>query len=692
MTDIHPGPTASALVCARCGARLTETPRDGLVTCPSCGLSMPVAALSELDSLTSWADWAHARAGWLRARLVAGDLPAEGWSASGVAMPALTPGLVEMPPAPGTGAAAAVRPRPSAGTLLLVGGAVLLVLAGIAFIGFAWELLGPLGQLTTLYLMGALALLAGLRLHARLPGTATTLAVVGVLLVAVSSVATRVLGADPMGASTALAASVAAAAALAAVGVWIRGRLKGAGEVGALVGAALVLGLLALAPVDDAVPLGGAWAWWPAVVLLVSGVALLLLAHRFAVLTWPALAALSLFVGSVVLGVFVATEASVDDPVRPFLAGVVLLATAAFSVLLVRVLPGHRREPALTAAGLVVGAAGVAFVSGEADAVSRPWSALVLLGVAGFAWWARAHLPVSLRPVTSTVAAAALGASVGFAVAPWSTDWAAWRGLLAGLVLSAVVVVLAELDRRSENTRGIPALVAAAAGLVVWLVAASPGEGQTTSDDVRWAMVVALSLLAVTGWVEALRRRLPAWSVWSSGGLLIVALVPLSQLADLSTTWSPEVHGLALGTVAAAAGVLFWWLRRPAGTPSLVVLGPALALALAPTTIAIVQDATNRWGYGDPVGTAYQVRVVVLFVVGAGLVAVGVWRRLAGLVVPATMALLVVTGVQLVDLGRFLPQWVSFAVAGGLLVLAGARWEKVRTLGQESSDWVRQLH
>ena len=91
-------------------------------------------------------------------------------------------------------------------------------------------------------------------------------------------------------------------------------------------------------------------------------------------------------------------------------------------------------------------------------------------------------------------------------------------------------------------------------------------------------------------------------------------------------------------------------------------------------------------------GTAYQVRVVALFVVGAALVAVGAWRRLAGLVVPAAMALLVVTGVQLVDLGRFLPQWVSFAVAGGLLVLAGARWEKVRTLGQESSDWVRQLH
>lgn len=692
MTDIEAGPTAAALACARCGARLTDPPRDGVVTCASCGLSMPVAALAELDSLTSWADWAQARAGWLHDRLVAADLPAEGWSVSGTAMPALRPGLVEMPPAPGAGAAAAARPRPSAGTLLLVGGAVLLVLAGIAFVGFAWELLGPLGQLTTLYLMGALALLAGVRLHARLPGTATTLAVVGVLLVAVSAIATRVLGADPMGASAALASSVAAAVVLAAVGVWLRGRMRGAGEVGALVGAALTLGLLALAPVDDAVALGGSWAWWSASVLLVGGVALLLLAHRLAVRTWPWLATVSLFVGSVVLGAFVAVESSVDDAVRPFLASVVLLALAAGSVLLVRVLPGHRREPALAAAGSVAVAAGVAFISGGADASSRPWSALAMAGVAGFVWWAREHLPVGVRTAMTLLAAAALGTAVGFAVAPWSSTWATWRGLLAGVALSATLVVLAELNRRSEQMRGAPALVAAGAGLFVWLMAASPSEGETTSDAVRWAMVIALSMLAVTGWVEALRRRLPAWSVWLSGGLLIGALVPLSQLADLSTAWSPEVYGLALGVLAGAAGLLFWWLRRPADTPSLVVIGPALALALAPTTIAIVQDAANRWGYGDPVTTAYQVRVVALFVVAAGLVAVGAWRRLAGLVVPAALALLVVTGVQLVDLGRFLPQWISFAVAGGLLVLAGARWEKVRTLSHESSDWVRHLH
>jgi hypothetical protein len=297
---------------------------------------------------------------------------------------------------------------------------VLLVLAGIAFVAVAWDLLGPAGQLATLYLLGAVALLAGLRLHPRLPGTGTTLGVVGALLVSVSSVATRVLGSDPMGPSAALALSVAAAVLLGAVGVWLRGRMRGVGEVAAFAGAALVLGLLALAPVDDAVALRDPWAWWPAAVLVVGGVGLLLLHPRFPVLTWPLLGSFSLFAGSAVAAGFAAAESPVEDPVRPFVGSVVLLVLAGFAALLVRVLPEHRPEPALAAAAGVAVAALVAFVSGMADAGSRPWSALALAAVAGFVWWARDHLPEGVRSALTLLAAATVGAAVGFAVAPWT--------------------------------------------------------------------------------------------------------------------------------------------------------------------------------------------------------------------------------------------------------------------------------
>jgi hypothetical protein len=657
---------------------------------------MPVAALAEMDSLTAWADWAQLRTRWLHDRLVAGDLPV-GWSVGGEVIPvatatAPTPTGTLAPPV-AEGVPAPAPPHPGMGTLLLVGGAVLLVLAGIAFAAVAWDLLGPIGQLMLLYLIGAVALLAGLRLHLRLPVTATTLGVVGVLLVAVSCVATRVLGANPMGAPAALAVSVAAALLLGAVGLWLRDRMRGVGEVAALVGAALTLGLLASAPADEALSFADPWLWWPAAVLLVGGVALLLVHPRVTAVTWPALASVSLLIGSGTAAVFVAAESPVDDPLRPFVGSVVLLLLAAFAALLVRVLSEHRPEPEFTAAALVAVAGLVALAAGLGDSDSRPWSALTLAAVAGFTWWARTHTPPGVRSALTLVSSAALGAAVGFAVVPWTPDWATWHGPLAAAALSAVLVVLAEVGGRSGSMTGLPALVAAGTGLVVLLMAITPVEGGTPSDAALWALVAALSLVAVAGWVEVLRRRLPTWSSWLSGGLLVGALVPLSELTDVDSRWAPEFYGLALGVVVGAAGALFWWVRRPARTPSLVTVGPALTLALAPTTVAMALDAVDRWDLGDgAVTTDYQVRVVALLVVCAALVAVGAWRGWAGVVIPAALALIVVTAVQLVDLGRFLPQWVSFAVAGGLLVLAGARWEKVRTLSRAGGHWLRHLH
>jgi hypothetical protein len=51
----------------------------------------------------------------------------------------------------------------------------------------------------------------------------------------------------------------------------------------------------------------------------------------------------------------------------------------------------------------------------------------------------------------------------------------------------------------------------------------------------------------------------------------------------------------------------------------------------------------------------------------------------------------VIVAVELVDLGRFLPQWVSFGVAGALLIAAGARWEWLRQQGRVSAAWLRTL-
>ncbi len=681
--------TTTQWSCPGCGAALATPPEGPQVTCPSCGREMPVAALVERQQLTEWSDWARDRATWLTDRLSAGDLPADHWSALAEKQFPRTLGVATTSPR----AARPERVAPSVGSLLLAGGATLLVLAGIAFVAFAWDALGPTGQLLTLYLLGGLALVAGVRLRHRLPGTATTLGMVGTLLVAVSAVATRLLAADPLGETAALVASLTAAVVLTVVGVVLRSRLQAVGEVGALVGAALTLGVLASAPVDDALPLGDHWAWWPAAILLVGSLVLLLLAHRWTVVTWPALAGLSLLVGSLVLAGFVADRATVDDTVRPLFFAGVLLVLAPAEALLVRLLPGHRPEPGYVAAVITVFAAVSAFVSGVAEPASRPGSALALAAATGLVLWARVHVASARRDEVALVASIPLGAAVGFLVAPWTDTWNLWRGLVAGLAIGGLLVVLAEVHRFTAHAlrlRGIPALAAAVAGLGVWLVSVL-SDYQVAPVDVQVGIAATLALLALAVWFEALRRHLPAWSVWLGALAGSASMALLGGVTTLDPAIAPEVYGLALAAVAAVAGVLCWWVRRPTPTPTLVTVGPAVTLLLAPTTLAMLDAATSQWWAGEDPGTAYQVRVVGLFVVGTGLVVVGAWQRLAGVLAPAALAVLIVTAVQLVELGRFLPQWVSFAVAGGVLVAAGARWEWVRDAGHRGGTWVRNL-
>ena len=104
----------------------------------------------------------------------------------------------DFPAAPVPAGAGQRRPA-SAGALLLGVGAFLLVAAGIAFLAFTWDLLGPFGQITVLLALGAGCLAATARLAARLRGTATALGVVGALLVVIAALGTRTLGPDLIG-------------------------------------------------------------------------------------------------------------------------------------------------------------------------------------------------------------------------------------------------------------------------------------------------------------------------------------------------------------------------------------------------------------------------------------------------------------------------------------------------------------
>jgi hypothetical protein len=531
--------------------------------------------------------------------------------------------------------------------------------------------------------------------------------------------------------------ATAIAGGLAAAAVWLRPRAAGVGELAGVAGALAAVTFVATAPADDALPLGDSWSWWVAVVCLGAGVALLLAADRARLRSWPWVGAWFLVVGSVAAAAAVldALGDEVPSDIEPVvITGALTVMSAALALLVLRALP-HRA--AVTTAVLTLWALSLAVAWSTATSTpgARPWTALVLLlgGVLGLIPSVFDLHVRWVRGLAALTGAAALGAAVGLLVAPWvdpwddyldaeawaDAAWPAWRGLVAGAAVVALLagsVAVAPRVLRShgvepgtERPRWLDAtpLVPAAGALLTWLVVSVndlgdatqpaapygyPDDLQPTPDAFQHQMAVALGIVAVGLLVVVLARRLPMTCVWPSAALGVAAALFELSTREPSADLRPEVYGLALALPTLAAAVAWWWLRRPTPTPTWHTVGPVLTLAVLPSTFALLADTTDRWWYDEDPGTAYQVRMVVLLAIGVVAAVVGGWRRWAGLFFPGLALTVVVVAIQLVDLGRFLPQWVSFAVAGGLLVAAGARWEWVRDRGRVGATWVRRLH
>jgi hypothetical protein len=199
-------------------------------------------------------------------------------------------------------------------------------------------------------------------------------------------------------------------------------------------------------------------------------------------------------------------------------------------------------------------------------------------------------------------------------------------------------------------------------------------------------VVVALGVLTA-----ALLKRLPAWAVWAVAVLGVAATVVELSTRTIDSPWRPELVGLLVAVPTLVASVAWWWLRRPSHASTWLTVTPAFILVVLPSTLALLDDATSRWWFAEDPGVAFQARTAALLVVGASAAVIGARQRWVGLFVPGLVLTVVVVGIQLADLGRFLPQWVSFGVAGALLLAAGARWEWVRDRGRSGAAWVRTM-
>lgn len=714
------------LPCPRCGTALVDPPAGApsTTTCTGCGLEVASAYLHESIELRQWHTWAGDRLAWLNDRMLAGDTPDTAGTTPGRTAP--SPGAGVWAPVPTT-----ERRPASAGSLLLALGAFLLVVAGIAFLAFTWDLLGPFGQIAVLLLIGAACLAAAKGLAARLHGTATTIGVVGALLVTIAGIGTRTLGPDLIGEIPSLLLAGGIGGGLCVAGRWLRPHAAGVGELAGIAGSTTAVIFLLSAPTDT-LGLGDTRTWWIALVSLGSGAALVAAADRVGLSAWPWVGAGFLVVGAVALGATVseAAEGRTPSDVEAVIVAATLAAAAAsLGATALRALP-HRA--AVTTAVLTVWclALTIALSSAITSPEVRPWIALVLVltGLLGLGPALFDLRVLWLTKAVAVVGAAAIGAGVGTMVAPWIDPWAdylrapawadaawpPWRGLVAGLafvvlLVGSVMVAPAVLRRLSSDTaaatawREVVPLVPSAAGLLTWLAASWSDledvqgvsgyrtDRQPIPDAFQQQVAIALLIVAVALVVLSLLRRLPAWSVWFATPLSVVTVVLALPTYDLPETLRPEVYGVALAAPTLVVAISWWWLRRPTPTPTWQTHAPVLTLAVLPSTLALLDDAGSRWWWGEDPGTAYQVRMVSLLTIGAVAAVLGGWRRWSGLFFPGLVLTLLVVGVELVELGRFLPQWVSFAISGALLIAAGARWEWVRDRGYAGVAWVRKL-
>ncbi|WP_030860074.1 SCO7613 C-terminal domain-containing membrane protein [Streptomyces sp. NRRL F-2747] len=259
------------------------------------------------------------------------------------------------------------------------------------------------------------------------------------------------------------------------------------------------------------------------------------------------------------------------------------------------------------------------------------------------------------RPAALPVRAGAAVLAVGYAAGV-----AAALGALSGLAASwwalpllAVPAAVAAAGPRLGRVR-LPAEIAAGVvGAAALLLAAWPWE------PARAALVCALAGVVCAGAAVRAERRGLGWAA----GTLFVAATWIRLSA--SGVQVPEAYALPVTLPALAVG--FVRRRRDAGASSWTAYGPGLGATLLPSLLA---------AWGDP----SWLRPLLLGLAALAVTLLGAHRRLQAplLLGGATLAAVALHElapyvVQVVDA---LPRWLPPALAGLLLLVVGATYEK----------------
>ncbi|MET9960152.1 hypothetical protein ABZ128_14075 [Streptomyces sp. NPDC006326] len=302
------------------------------------------------------------------------------------------------------------------------------------------------------------------------------------------------------------------------------------------------------------------------------------------------------------------------------------------------------------AAAAVCALAGAVDVSVAAlDGRTATLAVFGLLAAGGAAAAAYGPAPARVRACGAALAvgyagatAAALGALWGLAVAWWA------------LPLLVVPAAVAALGPRLGAVRAPAEAAAGTVGLGALLLAGSAGPLRPLS-----ALVCALAGVVCAGAAVREDRRSLGWAA----GALGVAAAWIRLAA--SGVAVPEAYALPVALPALAVG--FLRRRRDPQASSWTAYGPGLAATLLPGLAAL---------WGDP----HWLRPLLLGGAALGVTLAGAHRRLRA---PLLLGGTAVAAVAVHELAPYvlqvvgaLPRWLPPALAGLLLLLVGATYEK----------------
>jgi hypothetical protein len=356
-------------------------------------------------------------------------------------------------------------------------------------------------------------------------------------------------------------------------------------------------------------------------------------------------------VGAVVGLALASSLRTVGDP------GALVATGLGLALLTVAVLLAARTGPA---AGLVASGAALVVVHASllADEGRLGELALVTLAATVPAVLAAVRLPAMRAQATGVAllmpsSAVLLGHVDGALAAPVA-------GLLLAL-LAASAFALAAL-RAGRPEEWVCAAGGAAGGLAAGLTTSSVGAWGQVGLQLGIVGAAAACYAVVSG-----RRQVAAIAITD---LVLAAWIAIGG-AGVETT---EAY-----TLPAAAGLLLFALPGlRAGAPSWAAEGPAIATALVPSALVVVDTPTAA-------------RLVPVIVVAALLTVAGtVLHRQAPFVIGAGVLLLVAVG-RLGPYAPLLPRWLTLGTVGLVLLVVGATYERRRQQAREAVAWVAQM-